>query len=368
MLSKNKKRLRIIFLVLYISVVLCYLLVCLVPFLNPGKFWFIAVLGMGFPFLLVLLLIFFSILAIKKSKWVFLSLAALFASWQQLSVLIGFNFSNQFDTNKKESSLRVLSWNVSRWTESEASMKEKQGNSYRSLMLDAIQKENPDVVCLQEFFQCYAPDFFPDNIQPLRKMGYKYYYFSPSSKIVNDLFQTGLAIFSKYPITDSAYFQTINGGHSEGFSYADVKFQNKTVRFFNTHLESIGINRSDYSDVGKTETARSIFGKLKRSYYIRSEQASQLRQEMDKSPHPVIFCGDVDDVPNSYAYFKVKGNRQDAFLKKGSGLGKTFQFVSPTLRIDYMMADKKLNLEQFAKLHYKYSDHFPLMMDVSFAK
>jgi len=73
MLSKNKKRLRIIFLALYIGVVLCYLLVCLVPFLNPGKFWFIAVLGMGFPFLLVALLIFFLTLAIKKSKWVFLS-------------------------------------------------------------------------------------------------------------------------------------------------------------------------------------------------------------------------------------------------------------------------------------------------------
>ncbi|MBO9684715.1 MAG: endonuclease/exonuclease/phosphatase family protein [Flavisolibacter sp.] len=368
MQPKNKKSIHIIFLALYISIVLSYLLVCFVPFLNPGKFWSVAILGLGFPFLLILLLICLLVFAIKKSKWFFLSLIALLASWKQLSVLIGLKFSEQFNEYKKESSLRTLSWNVSRWTESENSMKEKQGSSYRSFMLDAIQIENPDVLCLQEFFQCYAPDYFPDNIQPLQKMGYKYYYFTPSSKIVNDLFQTGLAIFSKYPITDSAYFQTISGGHSEGFSYADIKFQNKTIRIFNTHLESIGINRNDYNDIGKTETARSIVSKLKSSYYIRSQQASQLRQEMDRSPYPVIFCGDVDDVPNSYTYFKVKGDMQDAFLKKGVGLGRTFQFVSPTLRIDYIMADKRLNIEQFSKLNYKYSDHYPLLMDVSFAR
>jgi endonuclease/exonuclease/phosphatase family metal-dependent hydrolase len=65
-------------------------------------------------------------------------------------------------------------------------------------------------------------------------------------------------------------------------------------------------------------------------------------------------------------YFKVKGNMQDAFLKKGSGLGRTFQFVSPTLRIDYMMADRKFKIEQFSRLGYKYSDHYPQIMDISF--
>lgn len=365
MQEKNKKLLRIFLLIPYIGLLLFYFLACLVPFLTPGKFWFIAVLGLGFPFLLLFVLFSLLIFAIKRSKWFFLSLAALLISWQQLSVLFGTGFSNEFNEQKKEPILRMLSWNVSRWTESENSMKEKQGNSYRQQMLDAIQKENPEVLCLQEFFQCYAPEYFPDNIGPLERMGYKYHYFAPASKIVNDLFQTGLAIFSKYPIVDSAHFKTIEGGHSEGFIYADIKFQNKTIRLFNTHLESIGMNRQDYGNVGHTETVKSIFGKLKRSYYLRSEQTSQLRQEMDRSPYPVIFCGDVDDVPNSYCYFKVRGNMQDAFLKKGFGLGRTFQFVSPTLRIDYMMADKRFKIDQFIKLNYKYSDHYAQMMDVS---
>lgn len=361
----KKNRLKLFLLIVYIVIVFIYLLTCLLPFLNPGKFWFIAVLGLAYPFLLALVIISFLILLVKRSKWLFLPLAALLLSWQQLSVLLGTHFSNEFNKEKKKESLRVLSWNVSRWTENKNSAKGKKDGSFRNQMMEAIKKENADVLCLQEFFQCYAPTYFPDNIKPLEEMGYKYHYFSPVSITVNGLFQTGLAIFSRYPITDSAYFKTISGGHSEGFNYADIKFENQTIRFFNTHLESIGINRSDYGDVGKTESAKSIFGKLKRSYYLRSQQASQLRQEMDRSPYPVVFCGDVDDVPNSYAYFKVKGNMQDAFLKKGAGLGRTFKFVSPTLRIDYMMADKRLDIGQFTKPQYEYSDHYPLLMDVS---
>lgn len=366
MQQKNKKRLHFFFLILYFGIVFFYLLVCLVPFLPPGKFWFIAVLGLIYPFLLALLIISLIVCILVRTKWVFLSLAALVLSWQQLSVLLALRTKKEFNTELNNKTLRVLSWNVSRWTESANSMKEKQGNSYRSLMMDAVQSENADVLCFQEFFECYAPDFFPANIPPLEKMGYQYHYFSPSSKIVNDLFQTGLIILSKYPIADTAFFKTVAGEHSEGFSYADIKFQNQTIRFFNTHLESIGMNREDYRDVGKTETARTIAGKIKRSYYLRAQQADHLRREMDRSPYPVVLCGDLDDVPNSYTYFKAKGNLQDAFLKKGSGLGSTFQFISPTLRIDYMMADKRLKVEQFKQPGYKYSDHYPLMMDISF--
>jgi endonuclease/exonuclease/phosphatase family metal-dependent hydrolase len=70
-------------------------------------------------------------------------------------------------------------------------------------------------------------------------------------------------------------------------------------------------------------------------------------------------------VPNSYSYFKIKGNLQDAFLKKGFALGRTFQFISPTLRIDYMLVDKRFTIDQFTKLNYRYSDHYPQVMDVS---
>lgn len=365
-MSSKNKRIKLFFLAVYILIVFVYLLTCLIPFLNPGTFWYIAILGLGFPFLLVLVILCAIIAAIKRSKWVFLSLAALLLSYQQISVAFGFRIKKEFELLKPENSLRVLSWNVSRWTEGESQIGKDKGSSFRNLMMDAVQMTDVDVLCFQEFFECYDASFFASNIAPLKKMGYNYYFFSPASITGNGIFQAGLAILSRYPIVDSAYFKTIGEGHSEGFSYASIKYENQTIRFFNTHLESMGIRRTAYGEILPTETSRTIASKIKRSYFFRNQQANMLREEIDRSPYPVVFCGDVDDVPNSYTYFKIKGGMQDAFLKKGLGFGRTYQFISPTLRIDYIMADKKFKIDQFSILDYKYSEHYPLVMDISF--
>ena len=367
MQGKNK-RVKLFFLVVYIGIIFVYLLTCLIPFLDPFQFWFIAILGLGFPFLLALVIICLIVSALKRSKWFFLALAALLISWQQISVLFAFHVKKEFNIDKEEKTLRVLSWNVSDWTEDYHNPHGADRTGLRNLMIEAVQMQNADVLCFQEYFESFAPELYPSNFPLFKKMGYAYSYFTPHAKIMNDDVQTGLCIFSKYPIVDSAYFKTIAGGHSEGFSYADVKFGDQTIRFFNTHLESMGLNRTGSGEILPTETSRTIAYKIRRSYFFRNEQVKSLREEMDKSPHPVVFCGDVDDVPNSYAYFKIKGNLQDAFLKKGLGLGRTFQFFSPTLRIDYIMADKQLKIEQFSRLDYPYSDHYPQVMDVSFAR
>src|ERR1700716_3783259 len=117
MTAKSRKLLTDFFIVSNFIVVFFYLLVCLVPFLNAGKFWFVAMLGLGFPLLLLLLLVFLLILLILKSRWVFLSLAALLLSWQQLSVVFALRTGKEFNVEKPPGELRVLSWNVSRWDE-----------------------------------------------------------------------------------------------------------------------------------------------------------------------------------------------------------------------------------------------------------
>lgn len=368
MMLKNKKRFSKLWVSLLVLIVFVFLLTFLIPYLHPGKFWLISMLGLAYPFLLLLVIICLVICALKRTRWFLLPLSALILNWKQTSVLFALHWKEEFNQQNQPGTLRVLSWNVSRWTEGYLLIQQPQGSSFRQQMLDAVQKENADVLCFQEFFECYAPHHFPANLPPLKKMGYKYSFFTPSSITVSGHFLTGLIILSKYPITDSAYFKTVSGGHSEGFSYADIQFQNRTIRVFNTHLESIGFNLKDYDSAGKIEMTKSIGGKIKESYHLRSQQADQLREEMDKSPHPIIFCGDIDDVPNSYTYFKVKGNLQDAFLEKGLGLGRTFKFISPTLRIDCIMTDEKIKIEQFTTRKYHYSDHYPLIMDINLSE
>ncbi len=71
-------------------------------------------------------------------------------------------------------------------------------------------------------------------------------------------------------------------------------------------------------------------------------------------------------MPNSNTYFTIKGKLQDSFLKKGSLIGRTFRFISPTLRIDYILADKRFKVNQFRVIHVPYSDHYPIEADLKY--
>jgi endonuclease/exonuclease/phosphatase family metal-dependent hydrolase len=96
----------------------------------------------------------------------------------------------------------------------------------------------------------------------------------------------------------------------------------------------------------------------------RSIQTEIVQKELQQSPYKKIFCGDFNDVPNSYTYFQIRGNMQDAFLQKGFGLGRTYTGISPTLRIDYILADKAFTVTQFKKMDVKLSDHYPIVADL----
>ncbi len=111
------------------------------------------------------------------------------------------------------------------------------------------------------------------------------------------------------------------------------------------------------------QAGKGIISKFRRSYRLRSQQARIVRGQLDNSTYPEIICGDFNDVPNSYTYFTIKGDRQDAFVNKSFGLGRTFVSISPTLRIDYIQANKNFDILQYKKTRLNYSDHFPLIAD-----
>ncbi|MBP9119245.1 MAG: endonuclease/exonuclease/phosphatase family protein [Ignavibacterium sp.] len=348
----------------FFLVTILFLSVALVPFLSSGGWWFIAILGLIYPFLLLLEIIFLIIWAVKKSKLVFISALALLLNWQQLSVILAIKGTTASVSIKEEKSLRVLSWNVSRWDERN---KEKRGGqSYRQLMFDYIEYLNADVLCLQEFFECTDPKYFEANIPALQKLGFTYFHFFPIVKIFQDKFQHGLAIFSRHPIVDTGSYSNYARIHSEGLIYCDIVFGDNKFRIFNTHLESPGFGKEDFTEAGSVKPSKNLINKLKNSYNYRNIQANSAAEIIRNSPNPVIVCSDIGDVPNSYAYFKLKGNLRDAFLNKGSGFGRTYRFISPTLRIDYLFVDKKIQVQNFYLPNIGYSDHLPLISDLRF--
>ncbi|HEV7621529.1 MAG TPA: endonuclease/exonuclease/phosphatase, partial [Flavisolibacter sp.] len=74
---------------------------------------------------------------------------------------------------------------------------------------------------------------------------------------------------------------------------------------------------------------------------------------------------DFNDVPNSYTYFTIRDEQlQDAFLKTGLGIGRTYSYIAPTLRIDYLFTTKQFKINQFNRIIKNYSDHYMLVTDL----
>jgi endonuclease/exonuclease/phosphatase family metal-dependent hydrolase len=360
---------RIVF-ILNIFLIVLMLLCCLVPFIPAGSCWPLALLGMGFPVLFLLAVLFFIYWFIRRSGRFLLPLLAMLLSWQQISVAFGLSAPERFIMQKKEGTLRVLSWNVSSWDD--YSIRTSGGESSRNRMMELVREQDADILCLQEFLEAHDPKKIESNIPALRKMGYRYHYFFPTINIYNGYYKIGVVVFSKYPITDSSHTSFNQDASLESLLYADIKVREQTIRVMSTHLQSVHFSKSAYADLpgitkpaeGRMLATRIILSKLKNAYFYRSLQSAQVRQAVAESPYPVIVCGDLNDVPNSHTYFMVRGNLQDAFLKKGAGTGRTFRFLSPTLRIDYIFADKRFEVKQFKRIEVPYSDHYPIISDL----
>lgn len=356
---------------------IAYLLVCLVPFVNTGANWWVAVPGIVFPLLFFALLAFTILWIFLKSKMVWFCLISILLGLQQILAVFSFHLPQKFSYTKHPHVLRVMQWNVMGWDQDEErSNIESGGHALRPLMMDVVQSQDADVLCFQEFFESKDTSVFGSNVINIAKMGFPFHYFVLAENEHSDN-SSGVAIFSKYPIIDTASFSLNLNQKGEHLIYADIKVKNKTFRFFTTHLIPIKfadwenqrqISEELYGNAGNSY--KRIFSKLIRGYDLRYYQSELAGKKIAQSPYPVVICGDFNDVPNSSTYFNVKGNLQDPFLKKGSWTGRTtrtsFGFLSPTLRIDYILASRDFNVLQFQIMHIPYSDHYPLITDLQY--
>jgi endonuclease/exonuclease/phosphatase family metal-dependent hydrolase len=242
-------------------------------------------------------------------------------------------------------------------------------------MLDFIGGQQADVLCLQEFYEPLTRHGLESNITYIQtQLHYPYYFFS-RDYIKPGLYEAGVAIFSRYPIIDTLLqeFSRPYGFHTtESLIAADILAGNDTIRVFTTHLQSVLFGSKEFHDIEIIKNvndsivgaSRSIARKLRDAFRHRGDQAEEVRATLDKSPYPGIICGDFNDVPNSYTYATIRGNWQDSWLQKGFGIGRTYVNISPTLRIDYILADPRFNVLQCRKVPLPWSDHNPVEADL----
>jgi endonuclease/exonuclease/phosphatase family metal-dependent hydrolase len=343
------------------------------PHLDPARWWFISFLALAFPFLLFFMILFLAGWLFIKPLRSLISAVPLLIGYKSISIFFAFHVSHSFHPEKDPHSIRIATWNVARFVELKKN--NNKGSRVRLKMMDQIEELNADILCLQEFQTSTNPEYY-DNIDYIRRLlNYPYFYFSYDEDGAMQYYSS--IIFSRYPIIDTGFVRYPHPTLPEVLMHADIKINDDTIRVYTTHLQSLQFRKSDYDKISSIErieqdslisNSRTIFSKLKKGIVYRSIQARIVRDELKESLHPFLLCGDMNDVPNSYTYTTVRGDLQDAFLKKGWGIGRTFTSLAPTLRIDYIFADKNFRIQQINRLVKSLSDHYMLVADLELKK
>jgi endonuclease/exonuclease/phosphatase family metal-dependent hydrolase len=344
--------------------------------INPIYCSALTFLALGFPFILLAMLLatFLAFFCYRKFAFIF-SIVLLLGS-KNIIATTGFHpFSKVFSQQKTKGTIRLLSWNVNEFYPSE--VKKDTANSSRRKMLAFIKQINADVICLQDFRDFQEGSFYHSNVKYLQdSLGYKYLFFS-----VDEHFayappeeRYGTVIFSRFPIVDTGRTTYDSKDFPEHIAYAEILNGKQKVRFYNTHLSSMQLTAErknaglDYTYIQDDTAILFNKSKLERiavfdSFHVK--QAQIVKQQLNKSPTPFVFCADLNSVPSSYVYHHISSGLQDAFLQKGFGWGPTYDGLSHTLRIDVTLLSPQFKVVQHYSPKLKASDHFPLVTDIA---
>lgn len=302
------------------------------PFISPKNFPALAVLSLGVPIFIIVNILFFIYWLIRRKKQLFVSLAVL---------LLGFNYiTSLFLLSGKsisvENHLKIMSYNVRGFHH--LGWKDKTDTSEK--IFDFIKVKNPDVLALQEYYTNSGIDHgFPHQYVKTKES--KSYF--------------GYAVFSKYEIINAGSLDF--EGSYNNVIFVDLKIESDTIRVYNIHLESLGVNPNK-ENFGQ-ENSEKLYQRIKRTFSEQASQTELFLAHKNAWKGKSIICGDLNNTAFSWVYNEISDGMKDTFLEAGKGFGKTYNYPYP-LRIDFILTDESFEVSDFKTYNVNYSDHFPI--------
>lgn len=290
-------------------------------------------------------------LIMRRWHWALIPFITLLCCIPYIGTLYQFGSLDE-DADKKPG-IKIASYNVAMFS------RETSGFIAQDI-LSEMKKQKVDIVCFQEYNDHSGDKKNSDS--------YKDYF---PYMVVGE---SDMVIYSRFPIKN---FKNLNFEMTNNSAmWAEIDVNGQIIRVYNAHLETTGINSTLHKaakveargvEVEGNALIRAFYGNYTLGMIARSGQANVLAMDMRESEAPIIVCGDFNDVPYSYVYNTMLGDKVDGFTECGSGFMYTFR-GKKAVRIDYIFHDKGMEGLSYYKRELSYSDHYPVFMKIALNK
>lgn len=313
---------------LFSHITVMILLLCTLgnAWVPPNLVSYLNLLSLGFPYLISLHILFTLAWIIQRQKIAFAFAAATLLFYTPIRRWI--NFTPKTENVKSIRDIKVITFNV------------KYGDFGWDKVKKYIADQDADIILVQE----------KDTSRALKQDMVKY----PS-----------VILKTKHTIIRQ---QELITDKSRGNSfYADVDINGKIIRIINVYLEPFRLHKSmlKFDGIGKEgDKINTLLSHMTPTFKAHEDQIRKIRKAVDLSPYPVILAGDFNSVPNSYEYYNLGKDLQDAFLTAGNGNSSSFHDYKVPLRIDYIFSSKSIiPLSYKVDNSVQLSDHYPVIAE-----
>ncbi len=307
----------------------------ILPYIPPKSFATLSVLSLSVPLLILLNIFFFIYWLLRVKKQLLLSLFVLLLGWSYISSMYKFSSSENIEDSNNISvmTFNVRLFNIFSWIPSK---------TVKEDIVEFIYKENPDVLCLQEYRRG----------SPIKLNGYNNF-----NATYDKTVKGGMAIFSKFPIVNSGSLEFPNTDNNGIF--VDIVKQKDTIRIYTLHLQSSKIS-NDVQNLNK-ENSGHLFNQISSTFREQQSQVELFLAHKSQCNFKTIVTGDFNNTAYSYIYKEIKGDDLvDTFKEAGNGFGRTYDFKFFPLRIDFILSDEAFTVNGFKTYDIKLSDHYPI--------
>lgn len=208
--------------------------------------------------------------------------------------------------------------------------------------VEAIRREKPDIVALQEVDRGVARTNRRNLPMELQVMTGMTVFFTNNFHFQGG--EYGNAVLSRLPVLmqTNTYYQMIRTNEQRGIIQMILDVHGRKVLFMTTHI--------DYRPDNKE----------------RLMNVAQIKEIIKQYPGmPIILCGDFNDVPGSAVYSEMKKSFADTWQLAGDGKGLTYPSPEPKKRIDYIWISPDKTIQPVIAWvpDTKASDHRPFVAE-----